>query len=394
MTTPAPTPTRLQISPVARNALVVLAVIATGAAMHWLGDILTPLLLAVFLAVMIDGMARVLSERVPNFPDRAALPLAIIISILAFAGSAYVIADNASSFIGQLSGYGPKLDDLIARSARALGIYVAPTVDELFRQLDPTRYLGDVAKVLQTFASNAVFVLIYLGFIIASRRGFRRKIVAMFPHHEARAEAMKVFQSVRNGVEQYLWIQTVTGLMIAAGSWAIMAMLGLDNAAFWAFLIFIVSYIPIVGGAVGILLPPLFALVQFESVVPAAILIAVLQAINFVVGNIVLPRMQGDSLNIDPVVVLLSLAFWGAIWGVPGMFLSTPLTVMFMVILAEFKGTLWIAVLLSSDGNPSDLGQRGPGPRSEEEAEEDAAAVRANARPVRRSRGQKSTSAP
>jgi AI-2 transport protein TqsA len=270
-----------------------------------------------------------------------------------FAGSAYVIADNASTFVGQLSGYGPKLNDLIARSAHLFGVYVAPTVDDLLQQLDPTRYLGDVAKVLQSFGSNAVFVLIYLGFIIASRRGFRRKIVAMFPqHHERRADAMGVFQSVRNGVEQYLWIQTVTGLMIAAGSWAIMAVLGLDNAAFWAFLIFIVSYIPIVGGAIGILLPPLFALVQFETVIPAVVLIAVLQAINFVVGNIVLPRMQGDSLNIDPVVVLLSLAFWGAIWGVPGMFLSTPLTVMFMVILAQFKGTLWIAVLLSSDGDP------------------------------------------
>jgi predicted PurR-regulated permease PerM len=373
------TQTQTLVSPVARNALVVLAVIAAGAAMHWLGDILTPLLLAVFLAVMIDGLARVLSERVPNFPDRAALPLAIAISILAFAGSAYVIADNASSFIGQLSGYGPKLDDLIARSARALGIYVAPTLDDLFAQLDPTRYLGDVAKVLQSFASNAVFVLIYLGFIIASRRGFRRKIVAMFPHHEARAEAVKVFQSVRNGVEQYLWIQTVTGLMIAAGSWAIMALLKLDNAAFWAFLIFIVSYIPIVGGAVGILLPPLFALVQFESFWPALILIAVLQAINFVVGNIVLPRMQGDSLNIDPVVVLLSLAFWGAIWGVPGMFLSTPLTVMFMVILAQFRGTWWIAVLLSSDGNPSDLGEWGPGPRSEDQAAAGAAPARTRA---------------
>jgi AI-2 transport protein TqsA len=383
-------PTQAHVSAVARNALVVLAVIATGAAMHWLGDILTPLLLAVFLAVMIDGMARVLSERVPNFPDRAALPLAIVISILAFAGSAYVITENASTFIGQLSSYGPKLDDLIARSARAVGIYVAPTVDDLFLQLDPTRYLGDVAKVLQTFASNAVFVLIFLGFIIASRRGFRRKIVGMFPHHERRAEAMKVFQSVRNGVEQYLWIQTVTGLMIAAGSWAIMAVVGLDNAAFWAFLIFIVSYIPIVGGAVGILLPPLFALVQFESFWPAVVLIAVLQAINFVVGNIVLPRMQGDSLNIDPVVVLLSLAFWGAIWGVPGMFLSTPLTVMFMVILAEFRGTLWIAVLLSSDGNPSDLGRRGPGPLADDEAAQAQVAEKPR---VQRPRRQKSTPA-
>jgi predicted PurR-regulated permease PerM len=74
-----------------------------------------------------------------------------------------------------------------------------------------------------------------------------------------------------------------------------------------------------------------------------------------VVGNFIYPRMQGRSLNIDPVVVLLALAFWGAIWGVAGAFLSTPLTVMTMVILAQFEGTRWIAILLSADGNPHQL---------------------------------------
>ena len=100
------------------------------------------------------------------------------------------------------------------------------------------------------------------------------------------------------------------------------------------------------------MLPPLFALVQFDTCWQAVVLFVALQAILFVVGNVILPRMQGDSLNIDPVVVLLSLAFWGAIWGVAGMFLSTPLTVMAMVILAQFAGTRWIAVLLSADGEP------------------------------------------
>jgi len=77
-----------------------------------------------------------------------------------------------------------------------------------------------------------------------------------------------------------------------------------------------------------------------------------LNSIQFLVGNVVLPRMQGDSLNIDPVIVLLSLAFWGAIWGVPGMFLSTPLTVAAMVILAQFPATRKAAVLISADGAP------------------------------------------
>jgi predicted PurR-regulated permease PerM len=73
----------------------------------------------------------------------------------------------------------------------------------------------------------------------------------------------------------------------------------------------------------------------------------------FVIGNMILPRMQGRSLNLDPVILLLSLAFWGALWGLPGAFLSSPLTVMAMVILAQFPSSHWIAVLLSGDGEPT-----------------------------------------
>ena len=180
----------------------------------------------------------------------------------------------------------------------------------------------------------------------------------LFEDTVARHEAAEAFIRIRDGVEQYLWVQTVTGLMIAVGSWAAMAAVGLDNAVFWAFLIFIASYIPIIGGAVGILAPPVFALVQFETYWQAVVLIAVLQSIQFVVGNVVLPRMQGESLNIDPVVVLLSLAFWGAVWGVAGMFLSTPLTVIAMVVCAQFDGARWVAVLLSADGEPDKLRNR------------------------------------
>jgi len=93
-------------------------------------------------------------------------------------------------------------------------------------------------------------------------------------------------------------------------------------------------------------------------------MVVALQTIGFVVGSIVYPRMQGKSLNIDPVVVLLALAFWGVLWGIPGMILSTPLTVVAMVILAQFAGTHWIAVLLSSDGEPLGGGRTPPMPRS------------------------------
>lgn len=339
-------------SAISRNALVLLAVIASCTALYWLRGIVTPLALAVFLAVMIDGFARMLRRRLPRLRRGAELPVAIVLSIGLFGGAAFVIADNATTFAGQLATYGPRLNGLIARSASMLGLEVSPTIDQLFIQLDPARYLGDVARMLQNFTSNAVFIMIYLGFIIASRRGFERKIVGLYPQRHERLEAVEIFQRVRGGVEQYLWVQTVTGVVIAVASWMVMAAVGLENALFWAFLIFIASYIPVVGGLIGVMAPPIFALVQFDTFWQAAALLGGLYVIQFIVGNVVLPRMQGRSLNIDPVAVLLALAFWGLIWGVAGMFLSTPLTVMIMVILAQFEGTRWIAVLLSADGDP------------------------------------------
>ena len=341
--------------PVSRNALVILAAIAAGGALYWLAPILTPLALAIFLAILIDGFARVLERNLPVVSRRAATPLAVILSVIIFAVTSFFVADNASSFAGELVTYAPRIDGLLARLAALMGIDVPPTITQLMQRLNPTQYLGQLARGLQSFLSNAAFVLIYLGFILASRRGWGRKVIDLFPHREERQEAVNVFLRIRNGVEQYLWVQTVTGLMIAVASWAAMALVGLDNALFWAILIFIVSYIPIIGGAVGVMVPPIFALVQFETPWQAFALLVFLQALTMFMGNVIQPRMQSRSLNMDPIVLLLALAFWGAVWGMPGAFLSTPLTVMAMVILAQVPGTRWLAVLISDDGDPAQL---------------------------------------
>lgn len=344
-------------SSAARNALVLIAVIAAGAALLWLNSILTPLALALFLMVMVDSFARVIKGRFPKLPQRAVMPLSIAAFVIGFGVITLVVAGNATTFVSQLIADKPRLDGLLARLASAAGIEVPPTVDQLFRQLDPTQYVRSVAQAVQNLASQLVFVFIYLGFLLASRSGFRRKAVRLFHDHDEREHASAVFVRIRDGIERYLWIQTVTGLMIAGASWALMALVGLNSAFFWAFLIFIACYIPIVGGIVGVFLPPVFALVQFDTYWQAIVLLAGLQSIQFVVGNVIQTRMQGEGLNLDPVVVLLSLALWGALWGVPGMFLSTPLTVMAMVILAQFRSTRWMAILLSGNGHPERISE-------------------------------------
>ena len=356
-------------SALGRNALVLLAVIAVGAALAWGAAILTPLAVAIFLMVMVDGFSRLLMRRA-GLPGWAAMPAAIAILVAALGVTLAIVADNSVDFANQLVGAAPRLNVVIASIAGLFGMAVPPTVQGLIDQLNPSRYLGALVGALQSFGSAALYALIYLGFLIASRQGFRHKADKLFPDLQERRNAGEVFVRIRDGIERYLWIQTVTGAAMAVGSGLAMAALGLPNAAFWAFLIFLASYIPVLGGLVGSLLPPLFALLQFQEYWRAIVLFGLLQAIFFVVGNVIQPRMQRDSLNIDPVVVLLSLAFWGAVWGVAGMFLSTPLTVMAIIILAQFPGSRWIAILLSGDGEPEsravlapDPAERGPAPR-------------------------------
>jgi predicted PurR-regulated permease PerM len=344
-------------SAISRNALVIIAVILSVAALRWLGEILTPLLLAMFLAVMVDGFSRVIRRRLPRLPTGVAVLAAIAIASVIFILCAVVVAANTSGFLTTLAGAEPKINRVITQAAHMLRVKNPGTIDHMLRHLDPTQYLGSVATTLQGVVSNVILVLVYLGFLIASRHAFERKAVKLFRSREDRQEALRLFLRVRDAVERYLWIQTVTGLIIAAASWLVMAAVGLDNALFWAFLIFIVNYVPIIGAAAAIVLPALFAVVQLDGYLRPVLLLSTLFAITFVVGNILLPRMQGDSLNLDPLIVLLSLAFWGALWGLTGMFLSTPLTVLAMMILAQFEGSRWIAVLLSADGDPQRLGR-------------------------------------
>jgi len=339
-------------SGVTQVLLVILTVIASVAAMIWATGILIPLVLALFLTVLIDSFARFLQRKAPGIPAWADLPLALIISVIGFGLTVFVVMDNAAAFSTKLLTEAPRLNRAIVQFASLAGVSAPPTVEVLITQINPTRYFGDAARAIQSFASGAGTVFIYTGFMIASRSGLSGKVEALWIHPIERQRAVAVFSRVRDGIENYLWIQTVTGAMIAIMSWALMAAVGLDSAAFWALLIFIIVFVPVVGGLIASVLPPLFAVVQFTTLWQPIALFCGLQAILFVVGSIVLPRMQRDGLNIDPVVVLISLAFWGAIWGIPGMFLSTPLTVSLIIILSQFPSVRWIAVLLSGDGRP------------------------------------------
>ena len=291
----------------ARNALGVIATVAAGTAIYWLRDILTPLAMAIFLLIMIDGVKRSVEARTP-LNSRMAGIAALTLVVLAFFASIAIIVNGAAGFFGEASGVsaniGPRIAQIIRDAYALVHLNNPPTAQDLINGVDVRGWLTSMAFQVQGIASGAFFVLIYLGFLLASQVGFRRKIVAMFPSEAQRDEAVAVFQRVRGGVEGYIWVQSVTGAMICVVAWILMRAVGPQNAEFWTFVIFIVGFIPVLGGAIAGLAPPLFALVQFDSYWPALILLGGLQAILFVVGNMVQPRMQGDNQNIDPITVM------------------------------------------------------------------------------------------
>jgi AI-2 transport protein TqsA len=145
-------------------------------------------------------------------------------------------------------------------------------------------------------------------------------------------------------------LKTFVSAVVAIASWIIIRLIGIDFAEFWAVLIFIFNFIPYVGSFVAVLLPVLLTLVQFGAPGPFLVALVGLTGVQMVVGNFVEPRLMGNSLNLSPIVILLSLAAWSALWGVVGAFLCVPITVVMLIVFSEFEATRPLAILLSQDG--------------------------------------------
>src|SRR5262249_43018079 len=140
---------------------------------------------------------------------------------------------------------------------------------------------------------------------------------------------------IRRLMAQYLWVQTILASLVGVATWLTLLACGLHNALFWGVLAFFLNFIPTVGPIGAVVLPTLFAIVQYQTFGPVLAVAGGLVFWQFLIANVVQPRMMSDSLNLSALVVLLSLAIWGLLWGIAGALLSAPLTVMIMIVLAQ-----------------------------------------------------------
>ncbi|MDV3258152.1 MAG: AI-2E family transporter [Sphingomonas sp.] len=334
------------------------ATVAALAFLYFFRGVLVPLVLALFLAGLVHALLRFIGSRSPGAPHWAILSLVAMIVIAGAASVFLVVGQGAAGLVHEAPRLVDRIDATLLDIGRALGLSRPLQLASISDGISLPQVAGSAAASLGGVLSALILIVTYFGFIMVGRPRVRQRLAKLSTTGEGANRLDAVIERIVGDVQTYLWVQTVTGLIIAGSSWLVMAAIGLDNALFWTVILFLLCYIPIIGVTVGSVVPALFALLQFSSWWQAAVIFAGIQLAATIVGNFIYPRMQAQTQNIDPVATLFAIAFWGFLWGIVGAFLAVPLTLIVMMICAQFPRTRWFAILLSNDGNPDFPGSR------------------------------------
>jgi AI-2 transport protein TqsA len=333
-----------------------LAVIAFGVVLAGLvygRGFLIPLAIAILLWNLLEAVIeRFTRIRVGEFQ----LPrwFAALLGIAVVVVGLYIIQ---SILLGQVDAvsaawprYMSRLEAIVGDLTQWLGAQQAAKLKQAIIGIDLTRRIAGVVSSAQFFVVSLLLIVAYVGFLFVESAYMRQKITAMFPDEARAREVNSVLTAVSESVRRYIWIKTVVSTLTAVASYGVLRTLGIDFAATWALLIFLLNYIPNIGSIVAVTFPALVALVQFDTLGTFVILVLSLTAIQLAIGSVLEPMLMGHTLNMSPFAIILSLAFWGAIWGIVGMFLSVPIMVLVMIVCAHVPSWRWVAIMLSKDG--------------------------------------------
>jgi predicted PurR-regulated permease PerM len=207
-----------------------------------------------------------------------------------------------------------------------------------------------LAVELTNFLGQWALVMLYLAFLFLEQRSFGDKLLALAGGRDREKLVRSIIAKIDRDIRAYLGIKTLTSLATSLLCYLIFSAVGLDFASFWAFMVFLLNYIPTIGSIIATALPSLLALVQFGTPGPVLAVVLGVTAVQQVIGSLIEPRLMGDQLNLSPLVILLSLGLWGRLWGISGMFLCVPITAIAMIIFSHFPRTRPLALALSRNG--------------------------------------------
>lgn len=316
-------------------------------------SLLVPVVIAIFIWHLLNT-ANMSIRQLPiigkRLPEWLSMVLALLVMTVLVRLLIDIIANNVNEVMAASSRYQQNLASILNRVDSYFHIKILAKFDTFLAELNMQNLIVSIYGVFTTIMGSAVLITLYVVFLFVEQHFFRQKLDALFPQKKNRELVNNIISHIVNDTQTYLGIKTILSIVTATASWVIMKWVGLDFAEFWALVIFFLNYIPNIGAIIATAFPTVLALVQFQAWLPFAEVAGGITLVQFLVGSVIEPRFLSKSLNLSPLVILFALALWGAVWGVLGMFLSVPITVMMMIVFAHFEKTRPLAIMLSKDG--------------------------------------------
>jgi AI-2 transport protein TqsA len=333
--------------------LVTSLVLMTVIGLVQASGILIPLAVALLFWFFINALARFyerLWSRWFGWHRMVSLPLAFLTFLAISLMVVQLVVVNVGEIGARANEFEGSFDVLVGKVAQLTGASNEEVINTIVSNLSIEKLLTAIVLTMTGIASQFGIVILYVIFLLVEQRFFDLKLRAVVADEGRRQQIRSMLERLGHDIQSYLWTMTVASVLTAMLSYAVMAAVGLDSASFWAFLIFTLNYIPTVGSILSTGIPALYALLQFGDIGPFLTLLVAIGAIQFVIGNIVQPRLAAKSLNLSQFVVILALFVWGAMWGIVGMFLAVPLTAIVMLVCSNFERTRPLAIILSESG--------------------------------------------
>ncbi len=317
-------------------------------------SILLPLIFALIFWVLIRKLKSTVNKvsffrkYMPNWIKNLTISF-VLIGTLYFISS--IISSNIETIVSEYDTYEKNFKIIIASINDYLKIDIKNSV---IGEKDISAIIASlvetVASSLSNMVSNIFMILLYILFIFLEENNFNEKLKLIFARDKKYQNVSSMLIELESSVSNYLGIKTFVSLITATLSAIALILIGVDAPVFWALIIFILNYIPTIGSLIGTLFPTIFCLFQFAEITPFALTLVVVGCIQLIIGNVLEPKLVGSSMNISALVAIIALSLWGMIWGITGMILSVPITVIMVIVFSKFEQTKSLAILLSDKG--------------------------------------------
>lgn len=325
------------------GSLMIIATVALATALVYTRDVMIPFVLAIFVTAVVAPLVdfQVRRWQLPTWLA-VCTTLVVVLAILALGGVVVILAVQA--MLRSATEYSSQVAHLTQRLFAALNehhievdhAHISQEVESLLPSM-----IQRAAGTVMAVVSHGLLIVFFSVFLLAGRNP-RQRHADIFTEIES---------TIRGYIATLTLISAGTSVLVGVVLW----LLGLRMAWLFALLVFAFTYIPSVGPIIATLLPLPVAIAQYDNPWMIALVLLVPGAIHMLIGNLVTPKLMGSGLELHPVTVLLSLAFWGLLWGIVGMVLAVPIVATVRIVFSRFSTARPLANLLAGQLPRADI---------------------------------------